>query len=302
MKKLFVTGLAVLAAGLLAVSFMACNHSSSGSSSSSSSDGTAYLPASGNSANSVPTYSGSMTVNGASYTTLTMNGSSSSGTATLSGGAANLSGTYARAVATAAAASEFTGSYTITFSSGTITVTFNGNSITLTNGSITASGTGTLVVQASSGSTGSRGSSHGAGYNYSDERPMTAAEQAHYNRLLGTRWRDRYYVPVADRASSYNSTFYYSELIINADGTGENKTVKEDKEGNVLEVKSEALWDGNETRFDGSWVEFDTDDSEWWFLMMCSTSETNSPGYGFLLSDNDGDGVFDQIGGMIKLN
>ena len=191
MKKLFVTGLAVLAAGLMAASFVACNHSSSGSSSSSSNDGTAYLPASGSSANSVPTYSGSMTVNGASYTTLTMNGTSSSGTATLSGGAGNLSGTYARAVATAAAASEFTGSYTITFSSGTITVTFNGNSITLTNGSITASGTGTLVVQASGGSSG--------GYKADGER-MTAEEQAVYNSLLGTHWKWEE-VPLAQRGT-----------------------------------------------------------------------------------------------------
>ncbi len=146
---------------------------------------------SGSTASSVPTYSGSMTVNGASYTTLTMNGTSTSGTATLSGAAGSLSGTYARAVAAAAAASEFTGSYTITFSSGTITVTFNGNSITLTNGSITASGTGTLVVQTSGGSSGGSGGTPSS--------TMTAEEQSVYNSLVGT-WKDA-------RDSSYVYTF-----------------------------------------------------------------------------------------------
>ncbi|MCR5620502.1 MAG: hypothetical protein K6G18_01475 [Treponema sp.] len=164
---------------------------------------------------SVPTYSGSMTVNSVAYTTLTMNGTSTSGTATLSGGAANLSGTYARAVAAAAAASEFTGSYTITFSSGTITVTFNGNSITLTNGSITASGTGTLVVQTSGGSGGSGGSSSSGGFSSggsssggsssggssggTPSSTMTAEEQSVYNSLVGT-WKDA-------RDSSYVYTF-----------------------------------------------------------------------------------------------
>ncbi|MCR5622974.1 MAG: hypothetical protein K6G18_14130, partial [Treponema sp.] len=101
------------------------------------------------------------------------------------------------------AASEFTGSYTITFSNGTITVTFNGNSITLTNGSITASGTGTLVVQASSGSTGG---STGAGIPDPELHTMTAEEQAVYNSFLGTKYR----FPGEDADKTY---------IFNADGT-----------------------------------------------------------------------------------
>ncbi len=299
MKKLFVNGLAVLAAGLLAASFMACNHSSSGSSSSSS-DGTAYLPASGGTTNSsVPTYSGSMTVNGASYTTLAMDGTSSSGTATLSGGAANLSGTYARAVATAAAASEFTGSYTITFSSGTITVTFNGNSITLSNGSITASGTGTLVVQASSGNTGgSSGSGHGSDYNYAKKRQMTAEEKAVYNSLLGTRWRDKNYVPVADRASSSATQFSYEELIINADGSGEYKEVREDKDGNILRVKGVGV---NTTQFNCSYVQYNAEEQPPYSFGAYNSDERMFLGVG-CLTDTDGDGVFDQMVGMIKLN
>ena len=245
---------------------------------------------SGSTASSIPTYSGSMTVNGASYTTLAMNGTSTSGTATLSGGAANLSGTYARAVATAAVASEFTGSYTITFSSGTITVTFNGNSITLSNGSITASGTGTLVVQTSGGSTG--GSS-------SETHVMTAQEKAVYNSLLGTRWRSSYYIPVENRASSYKSTFYYSELIINADGSGEHKLITEDKYGNILSVAGSD--DSDRPSFHGSWVKFDTDDSDRWFTMDYSTGNGSANSVGILLTDRDGDGVFN-IDQMVKLN
>ena len=177
---------------------------------------------------SVPTYSGNLTVNGASYTTLAMDGTSTSGTATLSGSAGSLSGTYARAVATAAAASEFTGSYTITFSSGTITVTFNGNSITLTNGSITASGTGTLVVQASGGSSG--------GYKADGER-MTAEEQAVYNSLLGTHWKWEE-VPLAQRGTDSdpkknktNPEYRCAELIVNTDASGRYMEWYEDRSG-----------------------------------------------------------------------
>ncbi|MBP5157272.1 MAG: hypothetical protein ILP18_05310 [Treponema sp.] len=245
---------------------------------------------------SVPTYSGNLTVNGASYTTLAMDGTSTSGTATLSGSAGSLSGTYARAVATAAAASEFTGSYTITFSSGTITVTFNGNSITLTNGSITASGTGTLVVQASGGSTGG---SSGSGYNYVDERPMTAQEKAVYNSLLGTRWRSGY-VPIADRASSYESTFRSWEVIINADGSGEHKVITEDKYGNILRVVG--CDHSDRPSFHGSWVKFDTDDSDWWFVMDYSTGNGIADSVGIPLTDRDGDGVIDHMSDMIKVN
>lgn len=164
------------------------------------------------------TYSGSYTVNGASYNSLMLSGTADSGTATLSGSGGTQSGTYARSTGASVRAISLSGVYILTFSGNTITITFNGNSVTFSTGTWAASGTGTLVVPVSGSNSGQ----------------MDAEAQSVYNSLLGTRWRSASYVPVAERASSSNTEFYYQELIINADGSVENKSFGEDKDGNSL--------------------------------------------------------------------
>lgn len=147
MKKTLVKLLALFGAVLLAASMAACDN---GSSDDGNSTGLAYTSTgAGSTATGGTVYSGSMTVDSTAYTTLTMQGDSSSGTAVLSGNGASFSGSYARAVAASAGTSAYSGSYTITFEFGTITVTFSGSTVTLVSGSVSASGSGTLVAQAS---------------------------------------------------------------------------------------------------------------------------------------------------------
>ncbi|MCR5763399.1 MAG: hypothetical protein K6G00_08465 [Treponema sp.] len=165
------------------------------------------------------TYSGTYTVNGASYNSLMLSGTADSGTATLTGSGGTQSGTYARSTgASVRATISLSGGYILTFSGNTITITFNGNSVSFSTGTWPASGTGTLVVPVSG----------------SDSGQMDAEAQSVYNSLLGTRWRSASYVPVAERASSSNTEFNYRELIINADGSAEYKYCYEDKDGNSL--------------------------------------------------------------------
>lgn len=143
---------ALFGAVFLAASLTACDN---GSSDDGDSAGLAYTSTgAGSTAAGGTVYSGSMTVNNTTYTTLTMQGDSSSGTAVLSGSGTSISGSYARAVAASAATTAYSGSYTITFRFGTITVTFSGSIVTLVSGSVTASGSGTLAVQASGGTGG----------------------------------------------------------------------------------------------------------------------------------------------------
>ncbi len=87
-------------------------------------------------------YTGDYTVNGAQYTALTLNGTASEGTATLSGGSgSSLSGSYSSG-ATGASVLSLRGTYIIRFSAGTIKVTFDGIRVTFSAGSIAASGDG----------------------------------------------------------------------------------------------------------------------------------------------------------------
>ena|GEM_PF-4907531 len=91
------------------------------------------------------TYTGSLTVNGVTYTSLTMNGSPSSGTAVLSGNSGNASGSYSNSGGGRAAVTlNLNGSYTLTFSFGTITAVFSNPTVTLSQGSVSASGTASL--------------------------------------------------------------------------------------------------------------------------------------------------------------
>lgn len=135
MKKLFLTGLAVLAAGLLASSFVACSNSSD--------DDDDNLMAYSSTDSSVA-YTGSMTANGTSYTSLTMTGSSTSGTAVLAGSSGTVSGTYARAVAASANTLDLSGSYTLSFGFGTVTIAVNNDVVVLSAGSAAAGGSGSV--------------------------------------------------------------------------------------------------------------------------------------------------------------
>ena len=119
-KKILFTALAIAA---LSVSFMGCSNSSDDDGSGTSK------------------YIGSYTVNGSSYNTLTLSGTSSSGSASFTGSGGTLSGSYANGRGLT-----LSGSYTITFSSGTIIINItnssNDSNVTLSNGSLTASGGG----------------------------------------------------------------------------------------------------------------------------------------------------------------
>lgn len=101
-------------------------------------------------------YSGNLTVNSVAYTTLTMTGDASSGTAVLSGNGGSANGTYARsAVAAAANTLNLSGTYTLTFSFGTITVVFANNTVTISAGTVAASGTASVSTESGTASTGS---------------------------------------------------------------------------------------------------------------------------------------------------
>lgn len=123
---------------------------------------------------------------------------------------------------------------------------------------------------------------------------MTAEEQAVYNSFLGTRWRSYNYQSPAERPSyhNYNATnpYVYKELIINADGSGESKEVKEDGEGNILEVSGDTY---NEIGFNGSYVD-SFEGTDWVFYMYQPGYEGESA-MGKSLYDDDGDGVFDAM-------
>ncbi len=143
MKKLLRILAVLAAAATLGFGMLSCDYweedwykdggnSSSSSSSSDSSSGSA-------------SYAGNLSVNGNAYTSLTMNGTGSSGEAVLTGGSGSISGSYARAgVAAAANTVELSGSYTATFDFGTITLVFSGTTVTLSQGSVSASGTASL--------------------------------------------------------------------------------------------------------------------------------------------------------------
>ncbi|MCR5623223.1 MAG: hypothetical protein K6G18_15385 [Treponema sp.] len=215
MKKLFVTGLALLAAGLVAASFAACSNSSSGSS---SNDGAAYTPSSGGSGSATPSvaYTGSMTVNNTAYTSLTMTGDANSGTAVLSGGAGSVSGTYAKATTVAAAANtpNLSGKYTLTFGFGTVSMAVNNDVVLVSAGSAAASGSG-LVKQEG------------------DEAPLTTLKGKtfvcplytttdHHEPESGTdknqiyTCTDAYYIT---GTSDSEATIYYLGLFVLNDGT-----------------------------------------------------------------------------------
>lgn len=126
-----------LAAAVLAVCALAsCNNSSSND------DDIAYTPSgdSGTSSGSV-VYTGAITAGGTSYTSLSLNGNGSSGTAVLAGTSGSVTGSYARpAVSAAANTLTLSGTYTLTFGFGSITVTFGDASASLSAGSVAASG------------------------------------------------------------------------------------------------------------------------------------------------------------------
>lgn len=172
------------------------------------------------------TYSGSFSVNGGSYSSVAL--SSSDNTATVSGSAGTLTGTYAsgRSIAD--------GIYTITFSDGhTIVITISGSSITLSAGTWSASGSGTLQASSS----GSSGSESGG---------MTAEAQAIYNSLLGTHWKYEE-VPLAQRGTISdplnpaivpmpNGIFYgYFDLTISANGILELSGRSEYGDGSLVQ-------------------------------------------------------------------
>ena len=85
-----------------------------------------------------------MTANGTSYTSLTMTGSSTSGTAILAGNSGTVSGTYARAVAASANTLDLSGSYTLSFDFGTVTIAVNNDVVVLSAGSAAAGGSGNV--------------------------------------------------------------------------------------------------------------------------------------------------------------
>ena len=189
-------------------------------------------------ANTTSTYSGSFTVNNGSYSSVALN--SSDNTATVTGSAGTLSGTYT------SSRSVTDGTYTITFSDGhTISVTISGNSITFAAGTWPASGTGTLQTSSggSSGDSSSGSSSSESNASSGSESGSTAAEeQAIYNSLLGTHWKYEE-VPLAQRGSSndprknssgFGNGYKYGcmDLNISANGVLEFHGWFEDASGN----------------------------------------------------------------------
>ena len=102
------------------------------------------------------TYAGSLSVNGTSYTSLSMTGSSSSGNALLSGSAGSVSGSYAASGTSRAASTlNLSGTYTLSFSFGTITAVISSNTAILSAGSVAASGTASVAAESGTASTGS---------------------------------------------------------------------------------------------------------------------------------------------------
>ena len=87
-------------------------------------------------------YEGAYTIGGTSYETLTVSGTSASGSATFKGDSGTRSGSYASGKASFA----LSGSYVITFSDGKIALTVSNASdsseAVISNGSLSATGTG----------------------------------------------------------------------------------------------------------------------------------------------------------------
>lgn len=218
------------------------------------------------------TYSGSYTVNGASYNSLMLVGTADSGAATLSGSGGTLSGTYAHSTgASVRATISFSGGYTLTFDNKTIIMTFNGNTCTLSSGSWTASGTGTLVVPVSG--------------NSACHHQSTQEELSFFSSLVGTtKWA----IPLAQRSTERNYTCL--ELAINADGSGTITSYYEDKNGTRVTSSTPNLH--YPSSFIHSYIE--TDERSWSFW----TCDNSVPGHmstnielGF--RDTNGDGVLD---------
>ncbi|MBR3814375.1 MAG: hypothetical protein IKK38_10960 [Spirochaetaceae bacterium] len=103
---------------------------------------------SGTAANVKSTYTGNFTVNGQSYNTLVMEGTTESGTATFAGSSGSLTGSYSKTTSASAMHSRaaFDGSYTITYDAvGNVVMVFTGDSLALNDGSgATASGSGNV--------------------------------------------------------------------------------------------------------------------------------------------------------------
>ena len=140
--------IATLFGAMAALTFICAGCSDSTSSDSGSGDGEVGNYSGEGSEISVGTrsgiYAGSYLVDGASYSTLTLDGEADGGTATLSGGSSTLSGSYAQSgTRSARAATTLTGDYIVTFSNGTITMTIYASSIILSEGSLSADGAGT---------------------------------------------------------------------------------------------------------------------------------------------------------------
>lgn len=127
-----------LAVALLAA-FMLASCSDGGSKK--NDDEAVYTPAgdSGTASGSV-VYTGAITAGGTSYTSLSLNGNSSSGTAVLSGTAGDVTGSYSRTTAAAANTLDLSGKYTLTFGFGSITASFGDGNASLSAGSVAASG------------------------------------------------------------------------------------------------------------------------------------------------------------------
>lgn len=217
-------------------------------------------PSTESTSSTASTYSGSFNVNGGSYSTLVLSGTSS-GTATLNGTSGTLTGNYTsgRRIAD--------GTYTITFSNGwSIVITISGNNVTITYGSVSASGTGTYYV--SSNSKGPYNQVWDITYG-----SMTAEEESVYNSMLGTHWK------LVDYEVITGVSNLYQEIIVNIDGTGYWHEHQEFMSGGEYDSD----WDFSEilTRWkDGIWI-----------------FEIISPSSGFSrrysISDSNGDGVVD---------
>ena len=137
MKRVKWFGAVVIALGL-AVALVSCGGGGGGGGGGGSTT-TGGSSGGGTAAAASGSYSGSFSVNGASYNTLAM----SNGSFNIAGNTGNdLTGSYAADTSSANAIPD--GTYILTCSLGTFTVTINGNSITLSKGTgtLNASGTG----------------------------------------------------------------------------------------------------------------------------------------------------------------
>ena len=187
-------------------------------------------------------YAGNLTVNSVAYTTLTMNGDASSGTAVLSGNGGSANGTYARsAVAAAANTLNLSGTYTLTFSFGTITVVFANNTVTVSAGSVAASGTAS--VSTGSGTTSGSGATTGSGTTTTTASttpafPMSAlyGKSSTFINLCATMPQDMETNPVYDTIQIVSAT----EVVYN--GTTQACTISENGTGYRITWGEGGLW------------------------------------------------------------